>query len=124
MLTNAGFFFRVANTRKGMKVKFNLINLCKPDSLYNYGMKVLAYSEKARKEKGQGWIRAGENISYFQNNYRREYLSGSRYYFTLTFTYTFTESKDTVYFANCYPYTYSDLVDDLTLIEKNPKTCK
>ena len=54
-----------------MKVKFNLINLCKPDSLYNYGMKVLIFSEKARKEKGEGWLRGGENISYFQNNYRR-----------------------------------------------------
>lgn len=35
------FFFRVGNTTKGQTVKFNILNLAKPDSLYNYGMKVL-----------------------------------------------------------------------------------
>jgi cytosolic carboxypeptidase protein 2/3 len=38
------YFFRVGNTRKGLKVKFNLLNLAKPDSLYNEGMKILAFS--------------------------------------------------------------------------------
>ena len=40
------FFFRVSNTKAGRTVRFNLLNLCKPDSLYNDGMKVLIYSEK------------------------------------------------------------------------------
>lgn len=40
------FFFRVNNTRRGMRIKFNIINLAKPDSLYNYGMKVLSFSKK------------------------------------------------------------------------------
>ena len=35
------FFFRVSNTTKDLTVKFNILNLSKPDSLYNYGMKVL-----------------------------------------------------------------------------------
>ena len=39
-------FFRIGNTRKGMKVVINIINLAKPDSLYNYGMKVLNFSNK------------------------------------------------------------------------------
>jgi hypothetical protein len=30
-------------------------------------------------------------------------------FFTLTFTYTFDNPNDTVYFAYCYPYTYTDL---------------
>ena len=38
------FFFRVMNVYKGMTVKFNIINLAKPDSLYNYGMRILSYS--------------------------------------------------------------------------------
>lgn len=45
------YFFRVRNTRAGKTIKFNIINLCKPDSLYNEGMKVLTYSEKSEK----GW---------------------------------------------------------------------
>lgn len=39
------FYFRVSNTKKGHTVKFNILNLAKPDSLYNYGMKVLCLSE-------------------------------------------------------------------------------
>jgi hypothetical protein len=42
------FFFRIGNTTKGMKVRFNIINLAKTDSLYNFGMKVLCYSNKIK----------------------------------------------------------------------------
>lgn len=40
------FFFRVANCKKGQKVKFNMLNMIKNKSLYNDGMKILFYSEK------------------------------------------------------------------------------
>lgn len=40
------FFFRVSNTQANHSVRFSLLNLCKPDSLYNDGMKVLVYSER------------------------------------------------------------------------------
>ena len=50
------FFFRVGNTRKGQKVKFNMLNLAKSDSLYNYGMKVLCFSEKEKKESDREWF--------------------------------------------------------------------
>jgi hypothetical protein len=36
-----------------------------------------------------------------------------RLYYTLTFTITFEYDNDTVFFANCHPYTYTDLVEDL-----------
>ena len=42
------YFFRIGNTRKGEKVKFNILNLAKPDSLYNYGMKILCFSNKEK----------------------------------------------------------------------------
>ena len=42
------YFFRVGNTRKGEAIKFNIINLAKPDSLYNYGMKILCFSNKEK----------------------------------------------------------------------------
>ncbi len=61
------FFFKVSNGRKGQSVRMNLLNLCKPDSLYNQGMKVLCYSvEKSRKD-GMGWHRTGTDIIYAQN---------------------------------------------------------
>lgn len=40
------FYYRVNNVKKGQKVKFNMLNMIKPKSLYNDGMKVLIYSEK------------------------------------------------------------------------------
>ena len=30
-------------------------------------------------------------------------------YYSLTWTFSFPRARDTVYFAHCYPYTYSDL---------------
>ena len=75
------FYFRVSNVKKGMKVKFNMLNMIKSKSLYNEGMKVLIYSEKrqdwvkekresdsaSKKERAlqQGWTRGGEEMSYF-----------------------------------------------------------
>ena len=47
------FFFSVANTRKDVEYKFMIINLMKPDSLYNSGMKPLFYSEKQAKQKSK-----------------------------------------------------------------------
>lgn len=53
------FFYRVSNTRAGEKIRFNIINLAKPDSLYNYGMKVLNYSNEVKNNEGIGWHRIG-----------------------------------------------------------------
>jgi len=65
------FFYRVSNTTKGMTVKFNLLNHTKPDSLFNFGMKVLVYSEKLNKAEGLGWHRDGHDIAYYQNSYKK-----------------------------------------------------
>lgn len=116
------YFFRVSNTRSHNKVKFNINNLSKSDSLYNDGMRILAFSFRAKKEKNLGWHRVGTDISYYQNNYKKENVRFTRYYYTFTFTHTFEYDEDQVYFAHCFPYTYSDLQDDLTKIEKDPYT--
>ena len=52
-----------------------MLNYIKPKSLYNEGMKVLIFSQKNYEQYGQGWFRGGEDISYFQNNYRREHMT-------------------------------------------------
>ena len=113
------YFFRVSNVRKGQTVRFNILNLAKPDSLYNEGMKVLSFSSLKRQGSEElGWHRAGTDISYYQNNFVRENMRFKRYYHTLTWTHTFEFDKDTVYFAHCFPYTYTDLTDDLARIER------
>mmetsp|Transcript_4988 Transcript_4988/g.18739 ORF Transcript_4988/g.18739 Transcript_4988/m.18739 type:complete len:969 (-) Transcript_4988:1282-4188(-) len=110
------FFFSVKNARKGVTYKFNLINLLKPDSLYNYGMKPLIYSENDAKNKKKGWYRGGQNICYYQNNIKRK----NGYFYTLTFSHTFENDNDLYYFAYCYPYTYTDLQHYLNNLEADP----
>ena len=74
-------------------MKFNIINLAKPDSLYNYGMKVLTFSNKLKNESGIGWHRVGQNIDYFANNFKKDGRCGRSYY-TLTFEHTFEVNDD------------------------------
>lgn len=82
-------------------------------------MKVLIYSEKKAFIEKEGWFRGGEDISYYSNNYRREQMTNyQRCYYTLSFTYKFEHDYDTIYFAYSQPYTYSDLLEDLTAIDK------
>jgi hypothetical protein len=42
-----------------------MVNFLKSKSLFNDGMKVLTYSEKNVEKDGEGWHRAGEDISYY-----------------------------------------------------------
>jgi hypothetical protein len=48
--------------------------------MFNYGMKVLTQVE------GMPWTRSGRDISYKQNNIKRDHTSYSRYYYQLSFT--------------------------------------
>lgn len=101
-------------------MKFNMLNLCKSDSLYNQGMRVLCYSTSTRhSEAGLGWHRVGKDLGYYQNHFKKETGRFQRYYYSFSFSYTFEHDNDQVYFSHCFPYTYSDLVDDLSRIEKD-----
>ena len=100
----------------GKMYRFNIINLIKPDSLYNHGMKPLMYSETEAKQYGKGWMRYGNDVCYYQNSMKRK-----NYYYTLTWTATFKHDNDVVYFAHCYPYTYTDLCRYLDALEADPK---
>ena len=126
------FYFSVSNTRKGVPVKFNLINMYKGNSLYNRGMRPLMYSRRdAGEELGPtkaegpgngvtdrvGWRRCGTDVCYYQNHIKRK---GGHYY-TASFTITFPHDNDTVYLAYCYPYTYTDLQLYLKKLEEDPK---
>jgi hypothetical protein len=63
------FYFSVTNMRPNTPYKFNIINMEKPSSEYNLGMKPLMYSEKAAETQGIGWLRQGTNICYYKSQY-------------------------------------------------------
>ncbi|KAJ3293027.1 Cytosolic carboxypeptidase 2 [Borealophlyctis nickersoniae] len=112
------FYFRVTNMRPNIPYRFNITNLMKPDSLYNYGMRPLMYSEKTAATKGIGWHRAGTDISYYRSAEESSYAQ--RPLHTLTFTVVFESADDVVYFTHCYPYTYSDLQRYLHALKQHP----
>lgn len=111
------FYFQIKNTTAGLDARFNIVNFTKRDSLYNFGMKILIFSETENEKSELGWFRGGHNISYYQNNIRRP--GNSKCFYSLSFNYRFEYSEDTIYFAYCFPYTYSDLMQDLTILESN-----
>lgn len=110
-----------------LTVRFNIVNMMKSDALYNYGMKPAVYSERENvstcghgTSSTIGWKHAGDFVCYFKNSKsymkkRKDKVSRSKYY-TLSFTYTF-EGPDTVYFAHCFPYTYTMLETFLNTLE-------
>lgn len=100
------YYFAVTNMRSDVEYKFNIVNLVKPDSLYNIGMRPAFFSAMDNVKGKSSWKRTGERISYYENQYETE--SGTPYY-TLTFTITFPNAKDVCYLAHCFPYGYSDL---------------
>ena len=69
-------------------------------------MRPLMYSEIDAKKFGKGWFRSGKDVCYYQNSMKRKTVG---HYYTLTFSATFQNDNDTIYFAHCYPYTFSDL---------------
>ena len=116
------YFFRCGNRKVG-EYRFSMLKLCKTDSLYYEGMKILVYSEKKAAARDIGWHRSGTKIFYYLNGVRKDEKkkadTPSKSYYTHTFTYEFEYPDDTVYFAYCYPYTYTDMVEDLNKISSD-----
>ncbi|KAJ7370497.1 hypothetical protein OS493_032063 [Desmophyllum pertusum] len=116
------YYFRVQNMVPGVTYKFNIINLLKKDSLYNYGMKPLLYSEREATASGLGWKRVGSHISYYKtSSYKNPLLQREYVCYTLSFYMEFPHDDDTCYLAHCYPYSYTDLELYLRSIIDNPK---
>jgi cytosolic carboxypeptidase protein 2/3 len=129
------FYFKITSKLKaGTEITFNILNLMKPDSLYNYGMLPCVFSEAQYKENCTGWHRACHNVSYKRNDILRnkakpppegvksESKLAQYYFFTLSFTYKLTHDNDEVSFAHAVPYTYSGhllpFLDELAREEK------
>ena len=113
---NQWFHFRINNTRKYQKVRINICNFVKDQSLFSYGLKPLVFSEK-NSSKDSGWHRAGQKVHYYKNNIVSE-VTG-KVYSTLSFEYEFGEAIDSVHFAPSYPYTYTQLLHFMNSLLNN-----
>ena len=107
------FFFRIKNGKKNKTINLNIMNFQRKITKYAYGLKIWYYSTKKNKEKNISWHHTTEKVDYYQNGLYR-YINGKRqYYYTLSFDYTIEYDDDEIYFANCIPFTYSDIIKDL-----------
>lgn len=112
------YYFSVFGLVPDVKYKFNFINLIKPDSMYNYGMRPLVYSERDAEDGiNCGWSRKGSDVCYYQNFFQRRVEAKRLPYYTFTFTYTHHRPDDRVYFSYCYPYTYTNLLSHLKSLQ-------
>ena len=107
------FLFRITNVKKNQKINLNIMNFQRKTTKYSNGLKIWYYSTKKNKEKNISWHHTTEKVDYYQNGLYR-YINGKRqYYYTLSFDYTIEYDDDEIYFANCIPFTYSDIIKDL-----------
>ncbi|CAF1187108.1 unnamed protein product [Adineta steineri] len=114
------YHFRVQNMIANITYRFRIINLMKKSSLYNDGMQILLFSGVDAKKESRGWNRVGHHINYSEYKPRsyNPLLERDINYYELDFQFEFTHSGDTCYIAHCYPYTYTDLKDDLEYLSK------
>ena len=85
------------------------MNMTKPDSLYNQGMKLLLHSKIASQRRNIEWYRGGRCISYYRNQVQRKGFT----FYTLTFTIDSKYNNDEIYIAADYPYTYSFMLQQM-----------
>lgn len=119
------YYFSVKPYKANHTVRFNIINLMKFQSLYSEGMKPAVLSKHKLQTFNKGWHRDGFNIGYYENSYKRKYVfpetpKNQQFFYTLSFSYTFDEVDDEVFFAYSYPYTYTDLQTYLSSLSSNP----
>ena len=70
-------------------------------------MKPLMYSKKETEFTNIGWYRFGSDLIYYPSK-KRGGEKGSQDLYSLSFSTAFKYDNDSVYIANCYPYTYTD----------------
>lgn len=102
------FFFSVSGMRAGVTYRFNVVNLEKSNSQFNFGMQPVVFSQHEADEFGLGWHRSGTRVGYFKNNYCRQHPRKTVHY-TATFSLTCKFERDTMYVAYHFPFTYSDM---------------
>ncbi|KAG6617213.1 putative metalloprotease family M14B [Phytophthora cinnamomi] len=115
------FYFEVRNGRPGIIYRFALVNLAKSGALFGQGLQPVIYSEHDAATKGVGWRHRGSHVRY---DVAPTAQPGPN---ALTFHYQFEHENDCVYFACIQPYTYTDLMDYLEQLERDPQrslTCR
>ena len=107
------FFFRITNTKKKKKINLSIMNMLRKHTKYQNGIKIWIYSKKKNLNNNIGWHHTNEDVKYYRNFLYRLIKGKRQYFYTLSFDYTFEYDNDEIYFANCIPFTYTDVMKEL-----------
>lgn len=114
-------------TGANLRIRFNITNMQKKDSLYNYGMKPAVLCQFPNETSD--WTHGGHDICYYKNGQssvrmgKGKKRSMAKSLYTLTFSYEFTR-PGRYFFAHTFPYTYSDLLRHLSRWEQDERIAK
>ena len=105
------FYFQIKNARKDRNYKFYITGFHKSKGLYTSGAKIFWYSTIRAKQENISWTRGGDNYSYgfLPGQKTRKKRS------TVSFEIDFPFNNDIIYMCYALPYTYSDLLRDISL---------
>ena len=118
------FLFKVTNMNSATNYTFKIVNFEKVNSQFSSGMQPLVLSRKSFRENGLGWYRAGTMIYYGDSDYNKRSMDTNTIgkLHSLTFELIFPYDNDECYLAYHYPYTYTNLLNDLRLWENTSIT--
>lgn len=85
-------------------------------------MQPYIFSRKNHEHRSQGWQQGSpcvSNVSFNQKPFNYKILADriSMVPYCYSFEYEFVEPNDEVYFAYCIPYTYSELIEDVSKLD-------
>ena len=115
------FSFSVRGAAAGRKLAFRIHNMNSQGNLFRFGMRPVFRSLPSMPE----WERCPEETTHWggkgSNKYRemrenRDYVGGGDE-FVIRFEHTVEHTGDTLYFAFCYPATYTDTIAKLAWLD-------
>ncbi|KAH9140031.1 hypothetical protein AeRB84_015708 [Aphanomyces euteiches] len=90
------FHFSISGAVAGQEIALQIVNLIKHTALYDQDTRPVVRSLPSQKK----WERLRQGVTYQADRQTNE--------FSIRFTYTVAVAGETVFFAFCYPYSYTD----------------
>lgn len=97
------FYFSVTNIHSPLKVRFNIVNCSRNNTLFEQGMRPVGKVG----DSGE-WGRVGDNLKYEPSKINARLQRGR--FMMLSFEYEFQGTEDVVYFAESEPYSYTKML--------------
>lgn len=110
------FYFAVKNTKDKGKIKFNIVNLTDTPHLYKHGLAPVHSIDQ------HVWRTSCLNVEYLPSKINSLiHKKGQNKLWMLSFEFDFTDIEKNVYFAKTVPYTFSQLLRNISSLNQYVK---